>query len=59
MFQTENDPFLPPPMNQSRTKGNDSEFFSFLSKHLGKREPGMEPKKEGGFTKEKHHPVWL
>lgn len=36
MLHTENHPSLPPPMNQSRTKGNDSEFFPSLSKHLGK-----------------------
>lgn len=57
MFQTENHPFLPLPVNQSRTKGNDSEFFTFLPSTLGRDRHGA--KKEGDFAKEKHHPVWL
>lgn len=57
MFQAENHPFLPPPMNQSRTKGNDSEFFAFFPSTLGRARHGA--KREGDFAKEKHHPVWL
>lgn len=45
-------------MNQSRTKGNDSDFFFlFFPSTLGRARHGA--KKEGDFTKEKHHPVWL
>lgn len=57
MFQAETHSFLPPPMNQSRTKGNDSEFFPFFPSTLGRAR--HRAKKEGDFAKEKHHPVWL
>ena len=45
MFQTENDPFLPPPMNQSRTKGNDSEFFPFFPSTLGRENQAWSQKR--------------
>lgn len=52
MFQIENYPFLPPSINQLRTKGNDSEFFAFFPSTLGRARHGA--KKEGDVTKEKN-----